>query len=213
MSTTSTTVAGIIGIVAGIVFCFRGYGALRVIIPIWAAFVGFFLGAGVVASQEDGSYLHSPASWITGIALALIFAALAYAYYAVAVILAMGSAGFAVGSSVVMAFGMTWNWVVVLIGVAVGLLLALFAIVTDLPMLLLVVAGALAGASAIIFGIMMLAGYVGTEHLDGTEISNQLSDHWWFYPTYIVLAVIGIISQLRVERAHATMRAGWAPER
>ena len=96
-----------------------------------------------------------------------------------------------------------------LIAVAVGVLLALFAIITDLPMVLLVVVSALAGASAIIFGVLILVGYVGTDHLDSAEISTQLADRWWFYPAYIVLAIVGIISQLRIERTHATIRAGW----
>ena len=41
---------GLIAIAAGALFCFRGYLAFRLIIPIWGAFVGFATGAGAVTA-------------------------------------------------------------------------------------------------------------------------------------------------------------------
>ena len=41
-------VVGLLAIAVGALFAFRGYFAMRVIIPIWGAFAGFMLGAGLV---------------------------------------------------------------------------------------------------------------------------------------------------------------------
>ena len=206
---TQTVTLGVLAIVAGVVFCFRGYGALRVIIPIWAAFAGFYLGAGLVANNDDGVLLSSPTGWIVGLVVGLLFAALAYAYYAVAVVISMAAAGFTLGSSAVIALGLSWNWVVVLAGVAVGVALAALAIITDLPMVLLVVVSAIAGASAIIFGVLMVSGALVSDRIDSAEVSAQLTDRWWLYIVYVVLAAIGIVSQMRAAHAHGSVRDGW----
>ena len=42
---------GLLAVVVGAVFCFRGYFAMRIIIPIWGAFAGFVLGAGIVSRR------------------------------------------------------------------------------------------------------------------------------------------------------------------
>jgi hypothetical protein len=78
------------------------------------------------------------------------------------VILAMGSIGFALGTSLMVALDVSWTWVTVLVGVASGVLLAYAAIVVELPMLLLLVLSALGGARAITTGVMLLVGAVDT---------------------------------------------------
>lgn len=41
---------GALAIIAGLIFCFRGYLALRTVIAIWGAFVGFALGSGLASA-------------------------------------------------------------------------------------------------------------------------------------------------------------------
>ena len=67
----SDITVGVIAILTGAVFCFRGYLAMRIIIPLWGAFAGFMLGAGIV-SGADG-FLGSALGWIVGIVLAVVF--------------------------------------------------------------------------------------------------------------------------------------------
>jgi len=45
-------ILGTLAILVGLMFCLRGNVAMRLIIPIWGAFVGFALGAGIVSSVE-----------------------------------------------------------------------------------------------------------------------------------------------------------------
>jgi hypothetical protein len=207
-------VFGLIAIAAGALFCFRGYLAFRFIIPLWGAFVGFTLGAGIVDSATDESFLRTTLGWLVGLALALLFLALAYLYYQAAVILAMGSIGFVLGTSLMVAIDVSWTWVVVLVGVALGALLAFAAIVVDLPMVLLVLLSALAGASAVTAGIMLLAGAVNTDDFDQDAVTEQANDDWWWYVIFALFAVLGLASQVRhTERMRRSMRESWTADR
>ena len=75
----------------GALFCFRGYLTMRIVIPIWGAFAGFFVGSGLVAGLGGEDFLASAAAWLLGIALAVVFGILAYAYYEVCVALALSA--------------------------------------------------------------------------------------------------------------------------
>jgi hypothetical protein len=197
-------------ILAGGLFCFFGYLAFRVIIPIWGAVVGFSLGAGLIAAATDEGFLRTGLAWVVAIGLAVLFALLAYLFYWVAVILAMGSIGFTLGASVMGALGVDWNWLVVLVGVAVGALLAVLAIASDFPMILLVLLSALAGASAVTAGLMVLTGAIETEDFTDEAVTAQAGDDWWWYVVYGVLAVAGIVYQARaMERMRGSMRESW----
>lgn len=202
-------VVGVIAILTGAVFCFRGYLAMRIIIPLWGAFAGFMLGAGVV-SGADG-FLGSALGWIVGIALAVVFGLLAYHLYEVAVILGMLAIGFVLGMSVMVALGATWSWLIVLSGLALALVLAFVALVADLPMALLTVLTGMAGASAIVVGLMLVLGVTDVGDFDSAQTTKVLADDWWWYAIYLVLAVGGMIAQfLDVERRRDTLRAAWS---
>ena len=101
---------------------------LRLVLPIWGFFAGFAFGAGLVAELADERFLGTVLGWVLGLVFALIFAVFAYLYYAVAVILAMAAFGFAIGSGLVVALGIDWNWVAVLVGVAVGAVVGLVSV-------------------------------------------------------------------------------------
>jgi hypothetical protein len=207
----SDVVVGLLVIVVGAVFCFRGALALRVVIPIWGALAGFLFGAGLVASITDEGFLSSVLGWLVGVAVALVFGGIAYLYYEVSVLLAMSAIGFALGTSAMVALGVRWTWVVVLVGVVVGALLAFVAIAADLPMMLLTVLSAMAGSSAVVAGLMLLFGVVSTDDFDSAATTEVLDDDWWWYGLYVLLALAGVVAQVRATaRLRATLRDSWS---
>jgi hypothetical protein len=207
----SDIVVGVFAILAGLVFCFRGYLAMRIIIPIWGAFTGFMLGAGLVDSFTGDGFLGSVLGWIVGAVLALIFLLLAYFYYEVAVLIAMSAIGFALGSSLMVALGVTWSWVIILVGLAVGVLLAVVAIVGDLPMALLAVLTAMGGASVAVAGLMLVFGVIDVTDFDSAATTQALSDDWWWYAIYAGLVIAGLIAQFTsTARMRASLREAWA---
>ena len=116
-------ILGLVAVVAGLVFCFGGYLVMRMVFPIWGAFAGFAFGAGLVSGLADERFLGSVLGWVLGIVFGLVFAIFAYLYYAVAVVLAMGAIGFALGSALMVALGVTWDWVIVFVAMALALVL------------------------------------------------------------------------------------------
>lgn len=204
-------IIGLLAILVGAVFCFRGYLAMRLVIPLWGAFAGFLFGAGIVAAGSDDGFLRTGLSWIVGLAVALLFGMIAYVYYEVAVLLAMGSVGFVIGTSAMVALGIDWSWLVILVGVLVGLTLAVVAIVAELPMLLLIVLTALAGASTVVTGAMLLSGAVETADFTQASITSELDDDWYWYVSYLVLAIAGLVAQFQaVSSLRASIRDDWA---
>lgn len=205
--------AGLLAILIGLVFCYQGYIAMRIVIAFWGALAGFTLGAAVGA--DDGGFLSSALSWTLGIVLAVVFALLAYLYYAVSVAIAMGSIGFVLGTSALVALGVTWSWVIVLAGLALGILLAFVAIAGDLPMVLLVVLSAAAGASAIVGGIMLLTGALDSDQITrSAAITEELNDDWYWYALWLAAAITGIIAQISsADRMSGTMRDSWGAPR
>jgi hypothetical protein len=204
---------GLLAIGAGALFCFRGALAFRVLIPVWGAFVGFASGAALVASMTGEGFLQTGLAWLVAFGAAALFGLLAYLYYEVAVVLAMGSIGFALGASLMVALGISWNWLIILVGMALGGFLAAGAVVVNLPMILLVVLSALGGASAIVTGIMLLVGAVDTQEFSNAAVTARIGNDWWFL-LYLALALLGVVVQARAsDQLRRSMRDSWAGDR
>jgi hypothetical protein len=203
-------IVGLLALVVGALFCFRGYLALRLVIPIWGAFAGFVFGAGLVDSITGDGFLGTALGWGVGFAVAIVFSLIAYLYYEIAVIIGMSAIGFTLGTAVMVAIGVTWSWVIILVGVVVAVALALLAIIADLPMMLLTLLTATAGATTMVTGMMLLAGTLSTEDFEVSATTETLDDSWWWYAIYAVLVLIGIIAQVRdQERLRQTLRQNW----
>jgi hypothetical protein len=205
-------VVGIIIILIGALFCFRGWLAMRIVIPIWGAFAGFLLGAGLIQGWTGDGFLSTSFSWIIGFVFAIAFFFLAYLYFEVSVVVAMAFIGFAVGVAVMSAIGVTWNWLLIVVGLVVGLALAGLAIATDLPMGVLTVVSAFGGASAITAGMMLILGTVNLDDFDnGVTTKDLISDNPWWYVFYLGLAIVGIVVQLAfAAKVDQTLRDSWS---
>lgn len=201
-------VVGIIALLTGAVFCFRGYLAMRLVIPVWGAFAGFMLGAGIVSG--DAGFLGNALGWLVGFALAIVFGLIAYLYYEVSVIIGMMGIGFVLGTSVMVALGVSWSWLIVLSGVVLAVVLAFVAIAGDLPMVLLTILTALAGASTMVGGLMLLFGTFDVDDFSFGITTEFVADDWWWFVIYGGLVVGGIIAQFTdVDRRRETLREAW----
>jgi hypothetical protein len=188
---------GLLAIIAGGAMLLAGQFVLRLMIPIWGFFAGFAFGAGLVAELTDERFLATVLGWLVGLVFAVLFAVLAYFYYYVAIVIAMGAAGFAIGSGIVVALGISWSWVAVLVGLAVGLVLGLVAVVGDLPMIVLVVVGSLAGAVGVTAGLMLLVGSLDSADFSRGDFTDTVSNSLGWSLLLLVLAVAGIVVQAR----------------
>jgi hypothetical protein len=207
-------IIGIIAILIGAALCFRGYLLMRIIIPIWGAFAGFALGAGLIAGSDDG-FLKTGLAWAVGFGFALVFGLLAYLYYEFSVLLTMASLGFVLGVALMTALGVRWEWLIVLVGIAVGAVLATLAIVGELPMLLLTVLSSMAGASLVLGGIALVSNTINLDQIgeDGAITDTINRGPWWFI-LFGGLTVLGIVLQVRyLDDLRRSVRQQWDYER
>jgi hypothetical protein len=207
-------IVGIVAILVGALFCFRGWLTMRFVIPIWGTFAGFVLGAAAIQAWTGDGFLSTTLSWVIGIIVGLVFGLLAYLYYEVSVIVAMASIGFAIGVGALSALGVTWSWLLIIVGVAVGLALAWFAIVSDLPTGLLMALTALGGASAITGGVMLLVNRVDVEDFsNGITTRDLVKGNPWWYALYFGLVVAGVIAQITLrENISRSLRVAWTDQ-
>ena len=196
-------VLGLFGMIAGGVMLFAGQFVLRFVLPIWGFFAGFAFGAGLFAGLSDERFLGTVLGWVTGFVFALIFAVFAYFYYAVAVILAMAAFGFAIGSGLVVALGIDWNWVAVLVGLAVGAVVGLVSVFGNMPMIVLAVVSSIAGAICVVAGLMLLVGSMDSADFTRGTFTAAIHVSWGWYLTLVALALVGLVAQTR---ARVTMR-------
>jgi len=188
---------GILAIVAGGVMLFAGQFVLRLILPIWGFFAGFAVGAGLFAELADERVLGTVLGWISGLVLGLVFALLAYFFYAVAVIFAMATFGYVIGAGLIVALGIDWNWVAVVVGVAIGAALGLLAVFGNMPMIVLAVLSSIAGAISVVGGLMLLFGSLNSADFTEGSFSSAVDAGWGWYLLLVVLALIGLIAQTR----------------
>ena len=204
---------GLLAIVAGGVMLFAGQFVLRLVIPIWGFFAGFAFGAGLVAELADERFLGTVLGWVLGLVFAVVFAVLAYLYYYIAIILAMGAFGFAIGSGVVVALGIDWNWVAVLIGVVVGLVLGLVSVLGNMPMIVLVVVSSFAGAVGVVGGVMLLLGSLNSADFTAGDFTSKLENGWAWSLLVLVLAFVGIVVQaMQRAQMRRTIHQTWYAE-
>jgi hypothetical protein len=207
-------VVGILAILFGAIFCFWGYFAMRIVIPIWGFFAGFMLGAGATSAFDDSEFLSTVLGWVLGLFIGLLFAVVAYLFYEIAVVLAFASIGFAFGAGLMAAFNIDWDWVVVIVGVAVGVVFGIVAAMSELPMLLLVIFSTIAGALTITAGLMLLFGAIETEDWSNDSVIDLIDDDWWWWVIALGLAIAGILAQLRaIAQLRWSMRAAWENSR
>lgn len=188
---------GLLAILAGGAMLFAGQFVLRLVIPVWGFFAGFAFGAGLVADLADERFLGTVLGWVLGLVFAVVFAVFAYLYYYVAVVLAMGAFGFAIGSGLVVALGIDWNWLAVLVGTVVGVIVGLVAVLGDMPMIVLVVFSSIAGAVGVVGGVMLLVGSLNSADFTRGDFTDTVENGWAWSLLLLVLAFVGILNQAR----------------
>lgn len=193
----SDVLLGVLALLVGLLLVFAGAVTLRFVIAVWGAFVGFSLGAGIVSYFWDSGFLAHASGWLVGFGLAILFGMFAYLYYAVAVVIATVSLGFAIGTALMAAIGVEWNWLVVLVAALLGAVLGVLAVVSRLPHVLLIVVSAFGGSAAVVSGIMLLTGVVHTSEFTNALVTRDVVHEWFWYVIYLALAFVGIFSQTR----------------
>jgi len=202
-------IIGLIAFVSGAVFCFLGYRLFRILIVILGFALGLVVGAQVLALLLKSDVFATPVTWLAGIVLGIMLAALAYVLYAAIVTFLGSSIGYLIGAALAMAFGYGSQEIVVMsAGFALALLFGILILVFDLVRLLIIATTALEGAGTLVAGPLLIFGVIRLDALSSGHAGTfiEQSPGWLFL--WVALAVIGGTFQMlntqryRIEEKH-----------
>jgi Domain of unknown function (DUF4203) len=190
--------AGLIGTLLGLFLTFAGYRFFLFLLPLWGFFFGLAFGAQTMQALFGVGFLATISSWVVGFVVGAIFAVLSYLFYIVAVILIAGFLGYAIGAGVMLAILPQMNFLAWLVGVVVAVILALVTLRFNLQKYVIIIATSLLGAGAV-FGTFLFMFYPAAQLL-ANPVKVMLQSNWLLMLLFLVLAICGIVFQIRVNR-------------
>ena len=202
---------GIIGIIAGVGLAMAGLRYFFLLLPIWGFIAGFIAGGALIAAVFGDGFLATTLGIVVGLAFGILFALISYFYWYFTVILAAATTGGVFGASIFGAIGISSNWLLFFIGLAFGILFAFGAMVLNLPVYLVVVNTALAGAAVAIGGFLMVINKFDREDIGTGDLWRRIDEHWYLWVIWVVLAVVGMMSQLGARSTAKLPEERWAP--
>lgn len=211
---------GIVLALIGLAVCFFGLRFWFILLPVFGAITGFFVGARVMQDIFGTGFLSTATSWIVGLIVGLVFAVLSYfVWYAGAIIMA-GAVGASLFSGILHAlFTNPWGAVLFIVAAIGAIIFAVGALMLNLPIYIVIVNSALGGASLAIAGLLTIFGTIEVVELaNGAALavvneSKLGSASWLWVLAWIVLAVAGIFYQLRSVDEVRLPEEKWVPAR
>lgn len=187
-------------LVIGAAFCFVGYLYLSVLLPVWGFFVGFSIGASIVADLVGADFLSGATSWIAGIAFGIGFALLSYVLVSVAVVILSASVGYEIGTGLLTWSGSAPDALFVVIGVLIAAAVVIMTILLGEREEFIVILAALGGSSVLLLGIMLLFGRIPLTNLSYGIAGAYVRASWLWLVVWIAIASVGFVVQWRSSR-------------
>lgn len=202
-----TILVSLIAILLGLALTLGGYRFFIILLPIWAFFAGFSATATAITGFWGTGFLTTVASWVVGILVGLLFAVLAYLFYYAAIIILGGMVGYQLGVGFMTWIGFKLGFVTILVALALAIIFAFGAWYLKIPKLLIIVLTSLAGAAALLAGVFLAFGTIPLADLQWGAVGAVVRQSWWWTLVYLVLAAIGVVTQLQLTSSSYTVDA------
>jgi hypothetical protein len=184
----------------GFVLTFAGYRFFLFLLPIFGFFWGFGFGAQMMQAIFGQAFFATVTSWVVGFVFAMAFAALAYLFYFAGVAIVAGALGYAIGVALMEAIGFDFGLIAWLVGVVLGGIFAIGAIVLNLQKWVVIVATAVLGSGVIVGAFLYLFGGLPPAQLVANPVRLVLQTSPFWLIIFLVLAVLGIVAQYQATR-------------
>jgi hypothetical protein len=203
-------VVALIWVAIGLVATFFGYRLFRAVLPVFGFVLGAVVGAQAVFLIFNEGIFATILSIVAAVVVGIVFGLLAYFWWALGIVLAVGGMGFAIGNALLPAFGLD-NLEIVswLVGLAVGAGFALAAIVLRLPRAIVIAVTALWGSGATIAGVLIFLQQMEPEELGFGAVDAVVSESFLWLLIYLALAAVGAVWQAM---STSDIDAIWADE-
>jgi hypothetical protein len=184
----------------GAMVCFGGYRLFLLLLPVWGFFFGFALGAQSIQLLFGEAFLATATSWVVGFIMALLFAVLAYLFYAFAVALIAGSLGYGLGVAVMGIFSADLTILTWLVGMALAIGFIVITFRFSLAKYMIIVATSLVGAALITATLVVGANAIPLLSLAENPVRLMLEGHFMWSLFFLLLAGAGIALQIMLNR-------------
>jgi hypothetical protein len=200
---------GILLVVLGLAITFMGIQVFFATLPLLGFIFGFFLGAAGWEALFGDGFLGTVTGWIVGVVVGIVFALLSWFWWYAGVLLSAGALGAVLGTGLVEAFGGDSEWLLFIVG-AIGFIAVIVATyLLNLPIFMVIVNTAFAGATVVITGVLLVFNRVNYEELGyGTAVAI-IQESWWWALVWSVLAVVGMFFQLSMKAAVELPEERW----
>lgn len=189
-------VVGLIMLAAGLALAFAGLRVFLLALPILGFVAGMSLGLAFMYWAFDEGILATAAGIIVGFLIGIVFAALSYMFWYLAVVLGAATIGASLGAGLMNVFSVDTNWVIALAAFIGGILAALLTMALDLPVYWVVVATAFNGAAWAVAGVMILFDEIDRHELNYGTLWAAVDESWLWIIAWLVVAAVGMGSQL-----------------
>jgi hypothetical protein len=193
---------GLIAILFGLTLAFMGYRLMWIVLPIFGFFFGFALGAQTLQLLFGLGFLATITSWIVGFIVGAIFAVLSYLFYFLAVALLAGAAGYGLAVGLLTAIGLDPGFIVWLIGVIAGVVVALVVLRFNIQKYAVIVITAFGGTGVIIYTLLAGFGDLSPVEMLTDPVATAVSESWLWFLFFVIVAGAGIFFQLQTSRAY-----------
>jgi hypothetical protein len=203
---------GILLILFGLAITFFGLQVFFATLPILGFIFGFFLGAAGVEAIWSDSFLSTATGWIVGLVLGVLFALISWFWWYAGALLGAGAWGAVLGTGILHLFDKTpSNWLLFIFAAVgfVGLVVLAFAL--NLPIYMVIVSTAWAGASILIVGVLLMFNRINYQELGDGTAAGIINESWWWGLVALVVAVLGMFFQLMMKTAVTLPEEKWAP--
>jgi hypothetical protein len=190
-------VMAILAVVIGLAFCFGGWRFFLLLLPIWGFVVGFGLGTEAMRALFGDGTFATVTSWVVGLVIGLVFAGLSYLFYYAAIVILAGTVGYAIGAAAWGLIGNEQGVIAFVLGIVVGVVVAVAALALNVPRYLVIVLTGLGGAAAIVAGWFLLIGKVPADNVTWWQVGKLISDSWFYLIVWGLIAAAGIVAQMR----------------
>jgi hypothetical protein len=196
-------------IIFGLMITFMGTAVFFAVLPALGFALGFFNGAaGMHAIFGDG-FLSTIGGWIAGILIGIVFAFISYFWWYAGVLLSAGSLGALLGSGLAQVFGLDDGFLYFLFGLVGFIVFMSVALVLNLPIYVIIVSTALAGANLLVIGVLLLFNRIDSEELGYGTAAAVIDESWWWTLVVLVVAIVGASFQLSVRERLVVPQDRW----
>jgi hypothetical protein len=196
-------------IIFGLMITFMGTAVFFAVLPALGFALGFFTGAaGMFAIFGDG-FLSTIGGWIAGILIGIVFAFISYFWWYAGVLLSAGSLGALLGSGLAQVFGLDDGFLYFLFGLVGFIVFMSVALVLNLPIYVIIISTALAGANLLVIGVLLLFNRIDSEELGYGTAAAVIDESWLWTLVVLVVAIVGASFQLSVRERLVVPQDRW----